>query len=652
MPRGSGPGVQTVIAAQQGDEGALDNLLSEYLPLIYNIVGRALNGHADVDDVVQETMLRVVRGVRDLRDPGAFRSWLVAVAVRQLHDHRQARQAAPLYGLRPEVADPGADFVDLTLLRLGLSGQRQETAQATRWLDATDRELLALWWLEAGGELDRSEMAAALGLPPGHVAVRIARMKEQLTTARVVIRALQAVPRCHGLASATADWDQVPSPLWRKRIARHTRDCQPCGRHYDGLIPAERLLAGLPLVPAAAVAGRSWLLGRRLARSHSSQAQSPGSQPPSAGRQASSPGRQAPSPGGQARSHGRQALHRAATGSRHGRILAKAAGSLQPKLVAGTLAATCAVGGGTFALVHMHGARPAALAGHPAAATPAAPPSPVTAVIARPEPSPSPRPVPTTATASAPTAAANAKKGVSAWTFTGVGQALAESGVSWYYTWSSGHAGITSPPGVQFVPMIWGPGSVNAATLSQAKNEGHILFGFNEPDMSSQSNMTVSQALSLWPQLMATGMSLGSPAVADNAATPGSWLDQFMRGAAARGYRVNFITVHWYGGDFATGPAVQQLESYLQAIYARYHLPIWLTEFGLANFGGGPTYPTPSQQAAFVTASTSMLESLPYLQRYAWFGLGSSALGGTGLFASGPVATTVGRAFEAVDARG
>ena len=77
MSRGSGPGLQTVIAAQEGDEGALENLLSAYLPLVYNIVGRALNGHADVDDVVQETMIRVVRSVRDLRDPGAFRSWLV-----------------------------------------------------------------------------------------------------------------------------------------------------------------------------------------------------------------------------------------------------------------------------------------------------------------------------------------------------------------------------------------------------------------------------------------------------------------------------------------------------------------------------------------------------------------------------------------------
>ena len=101
------------------------------------------------------------------------------------------------------MADPEADFVELTILRLGLSSQREETAQATRWLDAGDRELLALWWLEAAGELDRVELAAALGLPATHVAVRIGRMKEQLTTCRVVVRALRAEPACPGLALTT-----------------------------------------------------------------------------------------------------------------------------------------------------------------------------------------------------------------------------------------------------------------------------------------------------------------------------------------------------------------------------------------------------------------------------------------------------------------
>jgi hypothetical protein len=140
----------------------------------------------------------------------------------------------------------------------------------------------------------------------------------------------------------------------------------------------------------------------------------------------------------------------------------------------------------------------------------------------------------------------------------------------------------------------------------------------------------------------------GSPAVAAGAATPGGWLDQFMRGAAARGYRVNFITVHWYGSDYATGPAVSQLKSYLQAIYDRYRVPIWLTEFALASFSGTPSFPGGQQQAAFVTAATSMLQGLPYVQRYAWFALPVSAAGGsTGLFGAGGVATEAGRAFEA-----
>ena len=203
----------------------------------------------------------------------------------------------------------------------------------------------------------------------------------------------------------------------------------------------------------------------------------------------------------------------------------------------------------------------------------------------RPKPKPTPKPTPP------PVRVTSTAKGVSAWSFPGVTRALALSGASWYYTWSAG-PGVSAPSGVSFVPMIWGAANVTSATLAQVRGEGHILLGFNEPDLASQSNLTVSKALSLWPKLMATGMTLGSPAVADDAATPGSWLARFMSGAHARGYRVNFITVHWYGGDFATAAAVSQLKSYLQAIYARYHLPIWLTEFGLANFGGSPAFPS------------------------------------------------------------
>lgn len=106
-----------------------------------------------------------------------------------------ARTTGTTRTLPLDAADPGADFVDLTILRLELSDRRRETALATRRLDPDDRELLALWWLEAAGEMSRAELVAAIGLTPGHTSVRVQRMKQQLETARTIVRPLAAMPR-------------------------------------------------------------------------------------------------------------------------------------------------------------------------------------------------------------------------------------------------------------------------------------------------------------------------------------------------------------------------------------------------------------------------------------------------------------------------
>ncbi|WP_149181645.1 sigma-70 family RNA polymerase sigma factor [Streptomyces sp. TRM49041] len=241
---------ELVSAARAGDGPARERLVADYLPLVYNVVGRALDGHADVDDVVQDTMFRALDGLGGLREPARFRSWLVAIAMNQIRRRWTDRQQAAVASLERVVErpDPAGDFVDLTILRLGLSGQRREVAEATRWLDEDDRALLALWWQEAAGELTRAELAEALGVPGRHAAVRVQRMKAQLETGRVVVRTLAAEPRCDGLARLTADWDGRPAAIWRKRVARHARGCRACGGHWSGLIPAEGLLAGLALV--------------------------------------------------------------------------------------------------------------------------------------------------------------------------------------------------------------------------------------------------------------------------------------------------------------------------------------------------------------------------------------------------------------------
>lgn len=251
-------GTATVEAARAGDQHAQDELVAACLPLVYNIVGRALNGHADVDDVVQESVLRMLDGLAGLRDPGSFRSWVVAITMNQLRQYWQRARTRPDgTGIQEtsDLPDPDADFVDLTILRLGLSGQRREAAEATRWLEPEDRGLLSLWWLETAGCLTRAEVAASLELSPQHTAVRVQRMKERLDASRQVVRTLAVAPRCHELTGLLSLWDGVPSSLWRKRITRHTRVCPVCSGLASGLVPPEGLLAGLALVPVASAAG-------------------------------------------------------------------------------------------------------------------------------------------------------------------------------------------------------------------------------------------------------------------------------------------------------------------------------------------------------------------------------------------------------------
>jgi hypothetical protein len=245
-------------------------------------------------------------------------------------------------------------------------------------------------------------------------------------------------------------------------------------------------------------------------------------------------------------------------------------------------------------------------------------------------------------------AVASARKGASIWKSAGMGAALRDSGVSWFYTWGADSKGVPAP-GVEFVPMIWGAANADAATIARAKAAGRTLLGFNEPDLAGQATMSVDTALSLWPKLQATGLRLGAPAVAAGADKAGGWLDEFMTGAAARGYRVDFVPLHWYGGDFRAGPATDQLKAYVSAVWARYHKPIWITEYALMRFDGGTKYPTAAVQSAFVAQSTAMLRTLPYVERYAWFSLATPDEGGdgTGLYRPDGTRTPAGDAYRA-----
>jgi hypothetical protein len=222
--------------------------------------------------------------------------------------------------------------------------------------------------------------------------------------------------------------------------------------------------------------------------------------------------------------------------------------------------------------------------------------------------------------------------------------------VGWFYMWSSAPAADNPPIGIEFVPMMWGwkEGPKHDAAmvdLSEKKKAGTstTLLGFNEPDVKEQANLTTDLALEKWPKLMETGLRLGSPSGMhpDNA-----WMIEFMREADKKKLRVDFVTVHWYGGADAAG-----FLAYLEKIHKLYKRPIWITEFAIADWTAKPGKPakfTQQQVLKFMERVMPALKRLDYVERYSWFKTKTSSdvMGPSALFNDDGSLTEVGKLYS------
>jgi RNA polymerase sigma-70 factor, ECF subfamily len=84
----------SVAAAIAGDRGALETVVARLLPRLRNLIRYLVRGDADADDIAQEAMVAVVRGLPSFRGDGTLESWADRVAVRETFAClRRARRA-------------------------------------------------------------------------------------------------------------------------------------------------------------------------------------------------------------------------------------------------------------------------------------------------------------------------------------------------------------------------------------------------------------------------------------------------------------------------------------------------------------------------------------------------------------------------------
>lgn len=162
-------------AYQHGDERAFAELYRLYVPLLTRYFARHGKRPADIEDLVQETFLRLHRARADFRAGEALRPWLFTIARNVCHDHGRRSQR------RPEA------YCEVDLLQLpqestehhalDLAQRSKVLTSALAQLSASERQLLDEHWID---ERAFSEIAQREGVRCSTLRVRAHRACQRL----------------------------------------------------------------------------------------------------------------------------------------------------------------------------------------------------------------------------------------------------------------------------------------------------------------------------------------------------------------------------------------------------------------------------------------------------------------------------------------
>lgn len=195
-------------AWRAGDRDAGQELFSRY----YDAVARFfVNKVGDASsDLIQRTFLACVEGVERYRGEGSFRSYVFAIAYRQLCLHYRKRG-------RERLAFESVSAAALDASLSGLIVEREELRLFMAGLRVIPLELQLVLELHYWEECSVAEISAVLEIPPGTVKSRLRRGREQL---RAAVERLASNP---GLASSTIGGLET----WAREVRDHALSPDP-----------------------------------------------------------------------------------------------------------------------------------------------------------------------------------------------------------------------------------------------------------------------------------------------------------------------------------------------------------------------------------------------------------------------------------------
>jgi len=163
-----------VIRCQLGERPAFDELVGRWHRPLHNYVGGLTQDNDAAGDVLQDTWVRVLRGIDRLRDGTRLRPWLFGIARRAAMDRLRQRYSTPV--------DLSADMEEVEAISRDdfLTEQLDVMEDELARLPIVERDVLTLFYLQ---ELSLADVADVLGIPVGTVKSRLFRARQLLRRA-------------------------------------------------------------------------------------------------------------------------------------------------------------------------------------------------------------------------------------------------------------------------------------------------------------------------------------------------------------------------------------------------------------------------------------------------------------------------------------
>jgi RNA polymerase sigma-70 factor (ECF subfamily) len=164
----------------RGRRDVFADLIRPYLKPLFHIIQRTMGGHPDVEDIVQQAVLKALIHLEQFRAEASFKTWLVRIGLNEARQWQRGGGASRFLAL-----DPVTSQTAVVDERYSPSAQCQRNEMAARLHSAAEKlpeKYRTVFHLLEFEELSIGETARRLGLNIATVKTRRMRARRRIAT--------------------------------------------------------------------------------------------------------------------------------------------------------------------------------------------------------------------------------------------------------------------------------------------------------------------------------------------------------------------------------------------------------------------------------------------------------------------------------------